>query len=828
MPARPLGRSFTKHSSLKSFSLRHFLLALIAALVFMPGLAWAQSTVNIYTVANGDSGTGWSFASGVLTVTGDVTITGIGICCTSNRIVVAAAGGPKNITLGSGVNIDTSGSGSSIAFDMTGATVHLTLVGTNTLKSASGRAGLQAPAGATLTIGGAGKLTATGSGNGAGIGGGNNQAGGNITINSGEVEANGGGIAAGIGGGYQGSGGNITINGGTVTAKGGTNPYFAGAGIGNGGANTSDGFITITGGTVTAIGGNASAASSGAAGIGCGSSDYGDLVIVISGGAVEANGGSRSGPGIGSGSSGTAGSSITITGDATVNAKGGDAGAGNPSSGGGAGIGTSGAIGSEFFPVGTITIDTTGTVTAIGGSSGWGGAAAPIGQGGINNGGDGSGISPIAAPADKTVAAGGNTSFNVTVTTAGPLTPTLAYQWQVSTNGGANWSNATNGTGVAGATTATLNLTSVTAGMNDNLYRCAVTVSGMDVDSSIVYTTHSGLLTVTGATTYNIGFTTNGIAASGITATGTISPASPQAAGTAITVTVTLTGTAAAAGTHTVGLTSATLGAAGITAPANVTKVVTTGQAMTAADTFAFTFTMPAGNVTDLVVTHTFSAASVAPTITSTNNASFTEGVGGSFNVTATGSGTVTYSLTGTVPTGCSINNTTGVITVAASVTANVYLFTVVASNGTSPDAMQPFTLTINAASATAPTITTPGGALMSGTSGSPYSTTLTATNNPTNWSVAPGSLPPGLSLSNSGMISGTPGAVATATTYNFTIIASNAAGDSAPVSYNITISPLGGHNFPAQSIPTLNPVMRVLLIVALAGLTLQQRRRRV
>ncbi|MBK7432441.1 MAG: M36 family metallopeptidase [Chitinophagaceae bacterium] len=72
-------------------------------------------------------------------------------------------------------------------------------------------------------------------------------------------------------------------------------------------------------------------------------------------------------------------------------------------------------------------------------------------------------------PANSTVCAGSNTSFAVT---AAGTTP--AYQWQESTNGGSTWNNVVNGGVYGGATTATLALTGVTAGMNGNLYRCAV------------------------------------------------------------------------------------------------------------------------------------------------------------------------------------------------------------------------------------------------------------------------------------------------------------------------------------------------------------------
>ena len=84
----------------------------------------------------------------------------------------------------------------------------------------------------------------------AGIGGGENQAGGIITINGGTVTATGGQYGAGIGGGIEGDGGEVTIAGGTVTAYGGN----LAAGIG-GGDEGSGGEVTIAGGTVTATGG---------------------------------------------------------------------------------------------------------------------------------------------------------------------------------------------------------------------------------------------------------------------------------------------------------------------------------------------------------------------------------------------------------------------------------------------------------------------------------------------------------------------------------------------------------------------------------------------
>jgi hypothetical protein len=52
---------------------------------------------------------------------------------------------------------------------------------------------------------------------------------------------------------------------------------------------------------------------------------------------------------------------------------------------------------------------------------------------------------------------------------------TLSYQWQISTDGGTNWINVNEAVPYSGVTTATLNITGITAAMNGYLYRCVVT-----------------------------------------------------------------------------------------------------------------------------------------------------------------------------------------------------------------------------------------------------------------------------------------------------------------------------------------------------------------
>lgn len=73
-------------------------------------------------------------------------------------------------------------------------------------------------------------------------------------------------------------------------------------------------------------------------------------------------------------------------------------------------------------------------------------------------------------PANSTVCVGSNTSF--TIGTSGSV---AGYQWQVSTNGGSSWTNVTNGGVYSNATTSSLTITGVTAGMNGYQYRDSIT-----------------------------------------------------------------------------------------------------------------------------------------------------------------------------------------------------------------------------------------------------------------------------------------------------------------------------------------------------------------
>ncbi|MEP7236849.1 MAG: zinc-dependent metalloprotease family protein [Ferruginibacter sp.] len=72
--------------------------------------------------------------------------------------------------------------------------------------------------------------------------------------------------------------------------------------------------------------------------------------------------------------------------------------------------------------------------------------------------------------ANTNICATGSVSFTTVATGTSP-----SYQWQISTDGGTNWANVTNGGIFGGATTNTLTLTGITAAMNGNRFRTVVT-----------------------------------------------------------------------------------------------------------------------------------------------------------------------------------------------------------------------------------------------------------------------------------------------------------------------------------------------------------------
>jgi uncharacterized coiled-coil DUF342 family protein len=321
----------------------------------------------------------------------DIIVTGT---VSDGRRIDVPAGATVRITL-QNCNIDASTSfNNAITIGYLGAAnVTLTLDSNNTLQGGPEGAAIYVGQTSTLTIEGAGTLTANGGANGgAGIGG--NYGGGTvgtITINGGRIIATGGDGSAGIGGGHGdngGDGGTVMITGGTITAIGGT---LGGAGIGGGvGDNGGNGgTVTITGGMVMAeggpgpglgigisggvgIGGGQGGIGGGQGSVGVGGSQGGNGgTVMITGGIVYATGrdiacGIGGGSGVtsfGNGVNGGDGGTVTITGGRVIVS--GNSSAGDIATGGRA-SGILGSTGRNGAP-GTFNLNGHAIVSAVNG-----------------------------------------------------------------------------------------------------------------------------------------------------------------------------------------------------------------------------------------------------------------------------------------------------------------------------------------------------------------------------------------------------------------------------------------------------------------------------
>ena len=290
---------------------------------------------------------------------------------------------------------------------------------------------------------------------------------------------------------------------------------------------------------------------------------------------------------------------------------------------------------------------------------------------------------------------GATTTFTLTVTAA-TVAPTITS---------ANSTSVVNGTGGTFQVTAT-----GTTPINYSL-------TGAPADVGINGT--SGLITIAGtvaANTYTFTITaSNGTlpdATQNLTlmvTAATIAPTITSANSTSV-----ITGTGGTFQVNATGTTPINYSLTG--APAGVGINGTSGLISIAgtvpANTYTFTITAGNGSLPDATqsFTLTVTAATIAPTITSANSTSVVAGTGGMFQVNATGTTPISYSLSG-ASAGVTINGTNGLITVAGTVPANTYTFTVMASNGTFPDATQSFTLTVTAAGVATYTLTVTNGA---------------------------------------------------------------------------------------------------------------------
>ena len=195
----------------------------------------------------------------------------------------------------------------------------------------------------------------------------------------------------------------------------------------------------------------------------------------------------------------------------------------------------------------------------------------------------------------------------------------------------------------------------------------------------------------------------------------------------------------------------------------------------TATGSFSFTIT----GTDSATPAHTGSQAytvtiNAAVAITTTTLPNGTQGTAYSQTIHATGgSGTYTFNTTtGTLPTGLTLNSSSGVLSGTPSATGG-FSFTVTATDTLGGSASQAYTVTI--APATVTTLTLSPTTLPNGDVAAAYSQTITATGGtgPYTFATTTGTLPTGLTLASTGVLSGTPTATGS---FSFTITGTDSA----------------------------------------------------
>jgi hypothetical protein len=199
----------------------------------------------------------------------------------------------------------------------------------------------------------------------------------------------------------------------------------------------------------------------------------------------------------------------------------------------------------------------------------------------------------------------------------------------------------------------------------------------------------------------------------------------------------------------------------------------------------SFNFTAQVSDLNGCVKQQTLALGVNCPAITITPASLPTATVGSSYSqqlATTGGVGTMTWSRTaGTFPTGMSISPS-GLISGTPTSTAGNYSVTIQAMDQNNCPGTINYVLTL-----ACPTVTITPTTPPNGTVGVGYSTTLAASGatGPYTWSLPSGSTPPGLALSPSGVISGTP---TTPGSYSFTVEARGVYACVGSATINLTI----------------------------------------
>ncbi|MET3446578.1 putative Ig domain-containing protein [Ralstonia sp. 1138] len=223
----------------------------------------------------------------------------------------------------------------------------------------------------------------------------------------------------------------------------------------------------------------------------------------------------------------------------------------------------------------------------------------------------------------------------------------------------------------------------------------------------------------------------------------------------------------------------ATQAAHGTATASGMSITYTPNASYSGTDSFTYTATNTGGNSAPATVTVTVSSPTV--TYAPSSPAAGTVGTAYSQTLVSASGGTAPYTYaiaSGALPAGISLaSNGTLSGTPTAGGTFNFTITATDSSTGTGPFTATSGTLTLTVA---APTITLSPSTLSNATVATAYSQTLTASGGTAayTYTLASGALPAGLSLSSSGVLSGTPTAGGT---FNFTVTATDSSTGNGP-----------------------------------------------
>lgn len=203
-----------------------------------------------------------------------------------------------------------------------------------------------------------------------------------------------------------------------------------------------------------------------------------------------------------------------------------------------------------------------------------------------------------------------------------------------------------------------------------------------------------------------------------------------------------------------------------------------------------FTATVTATSVSDSTKSGSVQiSVNPLPTVSTNSVPAGTAGTPYSATINASGgTSPFTWSMTGSLPPGLSMgSSTSSSVTISGTPTGGNGTITIKVADAVGNNASQALSFTINAP----PALTVSTSSLAAGTMGSAYNQSLQATGGVPSytWALTGGSLPTGLTLSSSGVISGTPSGTFTGTS-NFTVTATDSQTPThATASANLSIS---------------------------------------